>query len=477
MSTDTVSLFISYSHKDEALRDELMPFLAPMRGALIADWHDRKIAAGAQWDAEIDAQLHSADIIVMLMSQDFLASEYITKTEVPAALARHEAGHAVVIPVILRTFSWYGSPLAHLQSVPRDKKAVTTWSDRDSAYVAVADAIREEAQRLLAQRQAQAELRAAAGKRYRQKVDEMLSDGLISLVERETLDELRASLALPAEAAAAIEAEANQPFRQYHEGLEKYRKTMLKVLAVENPISAPTRKDLDLRKRDLGLKDADVVRLEAHVMAEFAAQPRAAAPSVPVAPVTPSAPVAPAPARRPAAPAAAAADDAADEAADDDEAGDGEETLFYAPEGDDAEDEAAWDALREALADALLPGLTALRNEACTSLVLFARSADENDDDIDLIECIVDDDGDVVVWVRRDVPPELALPKAERKRLVEEFGMAVAEGEVAEQYSHYVSFGPVRRVRPEAVVGLVVALLTDPLGLPRDDIAIGCRLE
>ncbi|MFM2059754.1 MAG: hypothetical protein RLY71_4139 [Pseudomonadota bacterium] len=270
MSTNAISVFISYSHKDETLREQLMPFLEPLKqGSLISDWHDRKISAGASWDEEIDARLNSADLIVMLLSQDFLASEYITKTEVPAALARHRAGEAVVIPVILRTFTWFSSPLADLQSVPRDKKAITTWNDRDAAFVVVSDAIRQAAEGILMQRKVKTERLSAATRQYRSKVDEMLSDGLISLVERETLDELRDELALTEDAALAIEAEAKLPFRQYHDGLEKYRKTILKVLAHENPISASTRRDLELRKRDLGLKDDDVAKLEEQVLADL----------------------------------------------------------------------------------------------------------------------------------------------------------------------------------------------------------------
>src|SRR5882724_3306502 len=97
------TLFFSYSHKNEALRDELEVHLAMLKreGALQA-WHDRKIAAGDDFDRAISEQLQIADVILLLISPDFLASSYCYDVEVYRALTRDEAGETRVIPVILR---------------------------------------------------------------------------------------------------------------------------------------------------------------------------------------------------------------------------------------------------------------------------------------------------------------------------------------------------------------------------------------
>ena len=139
-----LEVFYSYSHKDEDLRNELDTHLSQLvRSGLIAAWHDRKIGAGAEWRDEIDAHIHSAHIILLLVSPDFLASEYCYGVEMKTALERHENEHAIVIPIILRPVDWSGAPFAHLQALPRDAKAVTLWPNRDQAFAEIAQSIRE----------------------------------------------------------------------------------------------------------------------------------------------------------------------------------------------------------------------------------------------------------------------------------------------------------------------------------------------
>lgn len=273
---NSVSVFFSYSHVDEALRNALDVHMAPLRrGKLISTWHDRRIGAGTEWDAAIDARMRAADIIVLLLSPDFFNSDYCHDVEIPAALARHASGEAVVIPVVLRPFNWYESPVAHLQSIPRDKKAVTLWDNLDLAYQAVVEGIREVASHLLEQRREQALQHEAAHDRYRTRFLEALADHQISIPERETLDELRDKLGLSPAAARAIEIEAEAPIKQYRENLERYRGTLRKVLAEEYPIGARNRADLQLRRHHLGLRDEDADRVEAPILAEAEAAHRA----------------------------------------------------------------------------------------------------------------------------------------------------------------------------------------------------------
>jgi hypothetical protein len=141
--TGIPSVFYSYSHKDEGLRRQLEAHLSALRRqGEISEWHDRQIVAGSDWARDIDAHLDSADVVLLLLSADFIASDYCWGIEMRRALERHESGEAVVIPVILRPVDWRIEPLSRLQAVPRDGRAVTQYRNRDEAWTEVVTAIR-----------------------------------------------------------------------------------------------------------------------------------------------------------------------------------------------------------------------------------------------------------------------------------------------------------------------------------------------
>src|SRR5262245_48635022 len=122
-----IEVFFSYAHKDEELRDELAKHLSLLeRQGIIVGWHDRKILAGSTWADAIDAHLETAHIILLLISADFLASNYCYDLEVQRAMARHMAGEAHVIPIILRAVDWHSAPFGTLQALPRDGRPVTS---------------------------------------------------------------------------------------------------------------------------------------------------------------------------------------------------------------------------------------------------------------------------------------------------------------------------------------------------------------
>ncbi|MBN1966544.1 MAG: TIR domain-containing protein, partial [Anaerolineae bacterium] len=146
-----VKLFYSYSHRDERLRDRLAVHLAILkRQGIIEGWHDREIRAGDEWGKEIDENLEAADIILLLVSADFIASDFCWGIEMTRALERHDAGEACVIPVIIKPVDWKGAPFARLQAVPKDARPVTRWSNRESAWTDVAKAVRLKAEEIAA---------------------------------------------------------------------------------------------------------------------------------------------------------------------------------------------------------------------------------------------------------------------------------------------------------------------------------------
>jgi hypothetical protein len=141
-------VFISYSHKDEALRNELENHLAMLkRDGTIETWHDRRIVAGSNLDAAISESLESADIILLLISASFLASDYCYDIEMVRALAKNAEGTAVVIPVILRPCDWLSSPFGKLRATPNDGKEVTMFANQDEAFAIVAKDVRIAAKR------------------------------------------------------------------------------------------------------------------------------------------------------------------------------------------------------------------------------------------------------------------------------------------------------------------------------------------
>jgi internalin A len=138
----SVRLFYSYSHKDEGLRNELETHLKLLqRRGLIDTWQDRKIEAGDDWKRRIDDNLERADIILLLVSSDFIASDYCYEIEMKRALERQEKGEAVVIPVIVRDVNLKDAPFAGLQSLPKDRLAVAEWKSRDSAWRDVSEGL------------------------------------------------------------------------------------------------------------------------------------------------------------------------------------------------------------------------------------------------------------------------------------------------------------------------------------------------
>jgi GUN4-like/TIR domain len=188
--SDTIEVFISYSKQDKELRDGLLAHLRPLERQGIISWHDRQILPGTKWDEEIKARLNAADIILLLISADFLATDYCAQVEIPEALRRHEAGEATVMPVILRSCGWKYTPLAAIQAYPEKAKPIKSWVDIDDAYTDVVEGVylaaieikkrraqktqqAEQARQLEQQRQAEEKERLRQAERSRQQPQQL----------------------------------------------------------------------------------------------------------------------------------------------------------------------------------------------------------------------------------------------------------------------------------------------------------------
>lgn len=148
-----LNLFYSYAHEDEPLRDELQGHLGILqRRGVIDAWYDRDIPPASEWNREIDRHLRSADIVLLLVSADFIASDYIWGRELEVALERQASGDAQVIPILIRAVDIEDAPFSHLQGLPTDLRPVTSWPNRDEAWTDVAKGVRRAVKRIQAQR-------------------------------------------------------------------------------------------------------------------------------------------------------------------------------------------------------------------------------------------------------------------------------------------------------------------------------------
>src|SRR6266568_383756 len=137
-----IEIFCCYAREDQELLQRLKKHLMPLqRQGLITIWSDTNINAGAEWEKEINKHLDTAHIILLLVSSDFMDSEYCYSKEMKQAMQRREQGEARVIPVILRPTYWKGAPFEKLQALPTDARAVKSWPDPDDAFFNVAEQI------------------------------------------------------------------------------------------------------------------------------------------------------------------------------------------------------------------------------------------------------------------------------------------------------------------------------------------------
>ncbi len=138
-----VEVFYSFAEADVSLLEQLERHLSALqREGAIATWHKRQVVAESTWHVELDRHLNTASLILLLVSSDFLASDYCYGTEMRRALQRHEAHEAQVIPILLRSCNWQRAPFAALQVLPTGAKPITMWHDRDAAWTNVVMGIR-----------------------------------------------------------------------------------------------------------------------------------------------------------------------------------------------------------------------------------------------------------------------------------------------------------------------------------------------
>lgn len=137
-----VKVFLSYAHEDEPLKNQLDIHLSLLkRLAVIETWSDQEIVAGHDWEPTLWAEFEAADVILLLISANFLASDFCYREEMGRALERHDRGQTRVIPILIRACDWEGAPFGRLQVLPKRAEPVTSWPNHDEAWTNVAKGI------------------------------------------------------------------------------------------------------------------------------------------------------------------------------------------------------------------------------------------------------------------------------------------------------------------------------------------------
>lgn len=138
-----VQLVYSYAPVDDGLREQLSIHLAPLaQNSLLAEWHEQLIPAGANRTQERQKAWQSADILLLLVSADYFASDAFDNHELQQALERHRSGHMHLIPLLLRPCDWQTTSLGEVQCLPRNGKPVTLWENRDDAFFSIVQDLR-----------------------------------------------------------------------------------------------------------------------------------------------------------------------------------------------------------------------------------------------------------------------------------------------------------------------------------------------
>ena len=139
---EPIEVVISYSHKDVKAVEQLETHLSTMkRSNFINLWYDRSIKAGREWDETIRQKFATADVILLIVTPDFIASDFCYCKEMDWALQRHQNHETCVIPVIFRPTQWAKAPFSVLQALPHEGKPVTEWQSRVQALLNVAQGI------------------------------------------------------------------------------------------------------------------------------------------------------------------------------------------------------------------------------------------------------------------------------------------------------------------------------------------------
>jgi formylglycine-generating enzyme required for sulfatase activity len=271
-----VKVFISYSHDDKQYCDNIKKYLGQLSqcGHSVDVWADHQIKAGEEWDEAIEEKLRQADIILFLVSVNFITSRYIKDNELAVGYERREGGSAEIIPVLLSDCMWEKTGLAKFQALPIDPsnkraKPITTWEkdERDSVYNSIAQAIADKASDIIKNRQVREKNYKLQS--YREKCLEFLRqspDLKLSIAHQHSLKDFCEDNGIGEVDAKKAFEEVQEPFRVRKKNCERYLETVKAYLSDRRDLSADqTKRELKDRQLELKLEDGDIKALQPEI--------------------------------------------------------------------------------------------------------------------------------------------------------------------------------------------------------------------
>ena len=142
--TYPIQIYISHSNRDRQMKEQLITYLKSLeRQGLINILNDQGIPGGENWEALIDTQMSRASIILLLVSPDYLASDWCYEIEARRALERMETDGIKVVQIILKRCDWFYAPFGRLQALPMNGKPINEWRKRPDAYIDVAERVKQ----------------------------------------------------------------------------------------------------------------------------------------------------------------------------------------------------------------------------------------------------------------------------------------------------------------------------------------------
>lgn len=139
-----LKFFISYSHKDEKFKDELLSHLSGLKSkGVLEEWHDGKIIPGQEWDKKIKEKLRRSDVVLLLVSHYFMNSDYINNTELSIINERYENEEVLIVPIIIRPCDLDSLDIKKFQALPKNAKPLESWEKINEGYLNVVKGIKK----------------------------------------------------------------------------------------------------------------------------------------------------------------------------------------------------------------------------------------------------------------------------------------------------------------------------------------------
>jgi hypothetical protein len=136
--------FISYSHNDAALLETFHKHLAQLqRDGTLTTWTDQQIPSGGNLTKNISSELSTSNLFIALLSPDYISSEYCYEKEFQKALEMLSEGEIIIIPIIVEVCDWLSTPFKEFKALPRDGKAISTWENKNTAFLDIIQNLRQ----------------------------------------------------------------------------------------------------------------------------------------------------------------------------------------------------------------------------------------------------------------------------------------------------------------------------------------------